>query len=427
MTSALRLATLSTAIAIACANASSLFWSGHHAGIWGPAKDTVGPAEIDPVGWTPKPTAPPGAKPFDFELRRRQQTTTTITAVATCGFPVDNKSAPAITCDEGAYCFEVAADAAAGCCTERNRRDCKIPTTCVETRREATQTDPRTLFCDDPSRPRCVTYLYDENFFENLYGVSFLACGEDAGSSTIATSPPIGWAPTSDVTTTSAQSTSSSSAHTDPPNVVTVTVTPSVGPSSSTAPSVVDTGGSGTNRVGAIVGGTVGGVAGVALIIAALFFLLRRRKKARTEPKAFEGSPPYTGANFAATNVYPGGLPEPMYNSDFYGEIPPAMTQASSTQHMTGYPPPRNYEPVVVPRDNQPPRARPTTFVPGEPKPNEDDIVSPITPGDGLNPADDPTTYTWISNPTPPPQSEYSQFSPPPPAHFQSYRPYPGT
>ncbi|KAI0376651.1 hypothetical protein F5Y04DRAFT_200014 [Hypomontagnella monticulosa] len=426
MTSALRLATLSTAIA--CANASLLFWSGHHAGNWGPAKDTVGPAELDPVGWTPKPTAPPGAKPFDFELRRRQQTTT-ITAAATCGFPVDNKSAPAITCDAGAYCFEVAADAAAGCCTEQNRRDCKVPTTCLETRRQASQTDSGTLFCDDPSRPRCVTYLYDANFFENFNGVSFLACGEEAGSSKIATSPPVGWTPTTAVAT-SAQSTSSSasssSTNTDPTNVVTVTVTPSVGPSSSTAPSVVDTGNSGTNRVGVIVGGTIGGVAGVALIIAALFFLLRRRRKAGTEPKPFEGSPPYTGANFAATNVYPGGLPEPMYNSDFYGEIPPAMTQASSTQRMTGYPLPQNYDPVIVPREPQP-RARPTTFVPGEPKPNEDDIVSPITPGDGLNPADDPTTYTWISNPTPPPQSEYSQFSPPPPPHFQSYRPYPGT
>lgn len=90
MTSVLRLATLSYAIALV--DASFLFWTDRDAGNgnWGPAKQTAGLTEIDPVGWTPKPTAPPGAKPLDLDLRRRQQTS--VSSAATCGFPADNIS-----------------------------------------------------------------------------------------------------------------------------------------------------------------------------------------------------------------------------------------------------------------------------------------------------------------------------------------------
>ncbi|KAI0112700.1 hypothetical protein F4776DRAFT_346868 [Hypoxylon sp. NC0597] len=421
MTSALRLASLS--YAIARVDASLLFWSGNHdAGNWGPARDTVGAAELDPVGWTPKPTAPPGAKPLDHDLRRRQQTTTEINT-ATCGYAIDNSSAPAISCSDGAYCFQ--ARGVAGCCSEANRRNCRIPTACVESIRSSSYTsNSETLLCTDTAQPRCVTYLYNADFFGNLYGVSFLACGEEAGSSTIATSPPPGWTPTS--TTPGSLSTSS-----DPTGPVTITVFPSSTPSSSTTPAAAAATSNNSSRTGKIVGGVIGGVAGLALIIAALFFLLRYRRRKAAEGKQFEGSP-YPTRDYPAASVYPGGIPEPQYTSDFYGELPPQMSQASTQHdHVSGYPPPpppatTYHEPIVIPREPQP-QARPTTFVHVSPKPNDDDIVSPITPGDGLNPADDPSTYTWISNPTPPPQSEYSPFSPPPPAHFQSYRPYPGT
>ncbi|KAI1661142.1 hypothetical protein F4813DRAFT_219100 [Daldinia decipiens] len=424
MKSALRLATLS--YAITNVDASLLFPSGRNAGDWGPAKDVVAASPIDPVGWTPKPTAPPAAEPFDFELRRRQDMTTTtiVASVATCGWPADNISAPAITCGGGGYCYEAPGSFAAGCCTETNRRNCRIPTTCLEsTRSGSSLTDTaRTLLC----------------FFENFNGVSFLACGKEAGSSIIATSAPPNWAPPSDITTTSQSTSERSPAGTDPTNVVTVTVSPS---SSSSSPDAVvaDQSSNGSNRTGAIAGGVVGGVAVLSLIAAAIFFCLRRRqrKNNETEGKEIEGSPPFRPRGFPRNSVYGGGLPEPQYQSDFYGELPPQMAQAS-TQHVVGYPPPTHFEPAVMPRDHRDQRSHrshrysqvqaiPSTFVPGARKPNEDDIVSPITPGDQLNPADDPATYTWISNPTPPPQSDYSQFSPPPPAHFQSYRPYPGT
>ncbi|KAI1214588.1 uncharacterized protein F4807DRAFT_2808 [Annulohypoxylon truncatum] len=434
MTSALRLATLGYAIALV--DASLLFWSGgrRDAGNWGPARHTAtvgagaaAAAGKDPVGWVPpQPTAPPGAKPFDLELRRRQQTTT-ITSAATCGYPVSNVNDSAITCGGGEYCYENQFASVAGCCGEANRRDCRVPTTCIESSISASySSDPKTLICNNTAKPRCVTYLYNANFFENLYGVSFLACGEDAGSSTIATSPPSGWSPTSDASTT-AESTGS-----DATAPVTVTVFPSSSASSSATP-VASGDSSSKSRTGAIAGGVIGGVAGLTLIIAAIFFLFRycrRRRDDGVEGKGMEGSPPYPGRDYRISSVYPGGIPEPQYHSDFYGELPPQMIQTDSTQHVTGYPqpPPASYDPVsTMPRDMHPQGRPTTTFIPVSPKPNDDDIVSPITPGDGLNPADDPATYTWISNPTPPPQSEYSQFSPPPPPHFQTYRPYPGT
>ncbi|OTB18100.1 hypothetical protein K445DRAFT_314922 [Daldinia sp. EC12] len=314
-------------------------------------------------------------------------------------------------------------------------------------------TDPaKTLICDNPDTPHCVTYLYNANYFENFYGVSFLSCGKETGSRTIATIPPPNWAPPSD---TPSQSTSDQfPTGTDPTNVVTVTVAPST--SSSPDPIVADQGSSNSSRAGAIAGGVVGGVAALSLI-AAVFFCLRRRqsKKDEAEGKEIEGSPPFQPRDYPRNSVYGGGLPEPQYQSDFYGELPPQMAQ-TSTQHVMSYPQPTHFEPVAMPREHREHRdhrdyrdhrdcrdhrdqrdqrdqrnsqvqAIPSTFVPTARKPNEDDIVSPITPGDQLNPADDPATYTWISNPTPPPQSEYSQFSPPPPPHFQSYRPYPGT
>ncbi|KAI1104906.1 hypothetical protein F4804DRAFT_331888 [Jackrogersella minutella] len=426
MTSALRLASLSY-YAIASVNASLLAWSGSRsdAGNWGPARHTdadAAAANINPVGtWTPKPTAPPRANPFDLELRRRQQTTTA--PESTCGYPIGNLSDPAITCNEGSYCYENVSAGAAGCCNSKTHRDCKVPTTCIETVPASYVPDSRTLLCNGLAFPHCVTYLYNATFFENFYGVSFLACGKEAVASTIATSPLPGWSPTSDISTPPASSTDGGQS-----SPVTVTVFPSSSPSSSTAPAASESHSS-TSRTGAIAGGVIGGVAGLALIVAAIFLLLRYRRRKAAEGKEMEGSPPYPGRDYGVSSVYPGGLPEPQYHSDFYGELPPQMVQTSSAQHVTGYPPPvhTNYDPGIIPRDAHPQGRPTTTFVQVSPKPNDDDIVSPITPGDALNPADDPATYTWISNPTPPPQSEYSQFSPPPPAHFQSYRPYLGT
>ncbi|KAI5859471.1 hypothetical protein GGS23DRAFT_319157 [Durotheca rogersii] len=418
MTSVLRLATLS--YAVACVDAGFSIRAGRHAKDWGPPTETLGNTQIDPAGWTPKPTAPPGARPEDWELRRRQQG---VPMTDTCGFPVSKSNDPAIGCSDGAFC--ASSSGVVGCCSARDRRDCTIlPTACVEVGTPPTRQpiDPQTLTCSDQARPRCVTYLYNVNFFEYLHGYSFLACGGEAGNSMIATSPFPGWSPTSRISTATPLAT----------NPVTVTISPGV-EASSTADYT-----SSTSHVGAIVGGVIGGVAGLALLIAGILLFLRYRRRREGEErvgdKGVGNSPPYPSQDFTPAGVYPSGLPDFENPSFYYGEIPPQMVHtphpdaaAYPTAPQPPQPPPTSYNPANAPRNVRPPEI-PSTFVPVARKPpTQDDIVSPISPqpyGELVSPADDPTTYTWISNPTPPPQSEYSQFSPPSPPQFQSYRPY---
>lgn len=74
------------------------------------------------------------------------------------------------------------------------------------------------------------------------------------------------------------------------PTVSYVTVTKSAGgggtagASSSTSSSPTPTGGGSSTNVGAIAGGVVGGVAGLALIGAAVGYMIHRKKKERVEP-----------------------------------------------------------------------------------------------------------------------------------------------
>ncbi|KAI0009026.1 hypothetical protein F4779DRAFT_406627 [Xylariaceae sp. FL0662B] len=391
---------------------------------WGPAKNTAGATVIDPVGWTPKPTSAPGAQPFNFDLRKRQGQS----ADKTCGYPVDDLDEPAITCQDPGYCFSDRQYSFVGCCSELEQRNCRIPTTCLESTqlKSSRSLDSRTLFCEDPARPHCMTLSYDADFYEPLNGISFLECGDVAGTSSIVATAPPGWGLSSDISTSRLPtSTSGEETSSDASNAVTVTVGPSGGQSSS-ATAIAQTGASTRTRTGAIVGGVVGGVAGLALIAAILFFCIRHRRR-----KGAEESPPSPNLDLPPPGVY-SGPPGEHYNSSFFGELPPQMAvpqpqaapaypQYGSTyqQQAPGYPV-TGFDPVAVPRE---PRDSigPTTFVPASPKPN-DDIVSPISP---QNPED--VTYTWVSNPTPPPESRYSQFSPPPPQQYQGYHPYPGT
>ncbi|KAI1076093.1 hypothetical protein F5B20DRAFT_341432 [Whalleya microplaca] len=423
MASILKLVALSYAIGRTNAG---WFQGPHDAKSWGPAKKTSGATVLDPVGWTPTPTSAPGAQPFNLDLRRMQGQSTE----KTCGYPIDDLNESAITCQGKGYCYSDRRFPFVGCCTELESRNCQIPTTCLESTqlRSSQSVDSRTLFCEDPERPRCVTLGYEAEFYNPLTGYNFLECGDETGSSSIVATPPPGWGLSSDASTASSELTSTSSeAASDTSNGVTSTASPSGDPSSSAQSSR-------TTNAGAIAGGTVGGVAGLALIAAIIFFCLRYRKNKRAQ----ESPPPPNQEDFAPPGVY-SGPPGPHYNSSFFGELPPQMVEAhpqqapaypqehpTYSQEHSAYPeqspgyPVTGFDPVAVPSEPQGP-VEPTTFSPVSPKPN-DDIVSPISP---QNPEE--VTYTWVSNPTPPPEGRYSQFSPPLPQQYQGYRPYPGT
>ncbi|KAI1503564.1 hypothetical protein F5X99DRAFT_406877 [Biscogniauxia marginata] len=436
MTSVLRLTLLS--FAVRCVD-GTWFQMGEGAANWGPPKQTAADTtEFNPLLRTPKPTPAPGGRLFHIDLRQADSSRS-----STCGFPVDDLSRPAASCQDSAYCVLNRWELVVGCCTLSNSRNCVVPTTCLEsTQSQAGSGDPGTIYCADPERPHCVTYAYDANFYDVLNGASFIGCAERGGTGIIATTPLPGWAPPSENTTssdntpgsstsrpsTSTTGTSSSSSTT----AVSGTIPPSDSSSSSAEPDPSPSAGndSGSTNVGAIVGGVVGGVAGLALIVAVVLFLLYRRRRLlqNQDPPEDRGL-----GNFASPY---GNEPPGSYPSTFYGEAPPGMAQTTDQVFM-GYPQNSFDPPAPAPvftRDERT-SGEPAFFSPGLVKRQEPQhhVVSPIEPSP-VSPishqgsdANYNTMVSALTIPSPPPQPEYSQFSPPPPEQYHSYRPYPGT
>ncbi|KAI0459855.1 hypothetical protein F5B21DRAFT_200043 [Xylaria acuta] len=425
MALAIRLTTLSYVVAHANARWSQ---TADNAGDWAPVTPTREPATSSPDEWIPKTTSAPERPPFDWELRRRDDSSPTI-----CGYSVDDLDGPAVTCDSGEFCRLDKVLGIVGCCTETNPRGCIVPTTCLESSKSAQWSgDPLTTYCADSDRPHCVTHSYDANFFDPLYGAYFIGCAARAASGDIVVSSGSG----SDTGSTDSLSTFTT---TDGVRTTTVTVSlPANGGSSTSIPS--PSGSSGSKNVGAIAGGVVGGVAGLALIVAAIFFFLYRRKRRSqaSNPLALGRKMPPSDHDIYHNEPIPGS----QYPSTFYGEAPPGMVQTLD-QPMVGYPPNAyGMQNTIFTTGNNPstevPAYQPPQVVPPKPhdeavSPIEESPVSPVSPAENYN-----TMVSALSNQSPPLQplqpavhrqqsSDYAQYSPPPPDQYQSYRPYPGT
>ncbi|KAI5917311.1 hypothetical protein F4810DRAFT_718008 [Camillea tinctor] len=419
---------------------------------WGLPKQTAvdTTTAFNPLARTPKPTPAPELRLL--HLDPRQADSDSDTRDSTCGFAVDDPSRPAASCPDSGYCVFNRWELVVGCCTLSNSQSCVVPTTCLEsTRSSSTWTgDPGTLYCSDPNRPHCVTYAYDANFYEVLNGASFIGCAASGGTGVIAATTLPGWVSPGDNTTVSdstsgsatgqpGTSTSSASSST----AVSGTVPPSGSSSSSPAdpdplPSAGNT--SRSTNVGAIAGGVIGGIAGLALIIAAIIFCLRYRKRRAQTP-----DPPADRGGLGNFPSPYGHEPPGSYPSTFFGEVPPGMAQTTDQVFMAY--PQSVYEPpaAAFSREDRS-SGEPTFFSPGLVKP-EDHVVSPIEPspvspisqqGSDANyntmvsaltitpPPPQQPQYSQFS-PPPPQQPQYSQFSPPPPEQYMAYRPYPGT
>ncbi|KAI0193951.1 hypothetical protein EV127DRAFT_231756 [Xylaria flabelliformis] len=426
MALALRLTALSYVVAYTDAR---WFQTAVDAGDWAPVTPTSEPATSSPDKWTPKTTSAPDRRPLDWELRRRDGSSSTI-----CGYSVGNIDGPAVTCDSGEFCRLDKVLGIVGCCTQTNPRGCIVPTTCLESSKSAQWSgDPLTTYCGDSERPHCVTHSYDANFFDPLYGAYFIGCAAQAASGDIVVSPGTG----SDATT----STASLSTFTTTDGIRTTTVTVSLPGNQGSSTAVPSpSGGSSSRNTGAIAGGVVGGVAGLALIVAAIFFFLYRRKRRSqaSDPLALGRKMPPSDHDIYPNEPIPGS----QYPSTFYGEAPPGMVQTVD-QPMMGYPPnpyamqntmyaAGNNNPSMEVPAYLPPRAVPSKPQDDAVSPLEESPVSPVSPAENYN-----TMVSALSNQSPPlqplqpavhrQQSEYAQYSPPPPEQYQSYRPYPGT
>ncbi|KAI0490648.1 hypothetical protein F4859DRAFT_15613 [Xylaria cf. heliscus] len=427
MAPALRLTALSYLVAHANAR---WFQTGSNAGDWAPVTPTSQPAASSPDEWIPKTTSAPERRPFDWELRRRDDSSPTV-----CGYSVGDLDGPAVTCDSGEFCRLDKVLGIVGCCTATNPRGCIVPTTCLESSKSAQWSgDPLTTYCSDSSRPHCVTHSYDANFYDPLYGAYFIGCAARAASGDIVVSSVPG---------SGADSTNPLSTFTTTDGVRTTTVTVSVpggGGGSSSTGSPSSSGSSSSRNVGAIAGGVVGGVAGLALIVTAIFlFLYRRRRRLQaSDPLALGRKMPPSDHDIYPNEPIPGS----QYPSTFYGEAPPGMAQTLD-QPIIGYPPnPYGMQNTIYTAGNnasaEVPAYHPPRAVPSKPQddtvsPIEESPVSPVSPAENYN-----TMVSALSNQSPPLQplqpavhrqhtSEYAQYSPPPPEQYQSYHPYPGT
>ncbi|ETS80119.1 hypothetical protein PFICI_07648 [Pestalotiopsis fici W106-1] len=381
---------------------------------WEPARETDGIMNLDPMGWTPKPTSAPEANAVEKELRKRDGT-------STCGYYSGYSSSAAVVCQGSAQCIVNDWDAVMGCCASADINDCNIYTSCLPSRSAAsfsgTYSD-YTLFCTESDYPNCVTYSYDS--YDPLYaGYSALGCGYAAGVYSVEYYAPIlGSALTGSSTTrtthTSSKTRSSATSGDDSlpgstsASSSSMSTTSSGSTSTSTAAAAASSSSGGST--GAIVGGVVGGIAGLGLLALGIFFLIRQHNKNKQQQQ-----PPPPAQN----NGYfpPPQQPSPGPHDSMYGSGQ-QMAQASP-QQFAGYPQ-AAYMPGQDPRASMAPS---TYYDPHSPKPSQYDsmMTGSVSPtGSPPPPAHTPPLAAGVHQP-----QQYQAYNPAQAGQYAHYnQPY---
>ncbi|KAK1254398.1 hypothetical protein MKX08_008393 [Trichoderma sp. CBMAI-0020] len=261
-------------------------------------------------GFSPKPTSPPDF-PFHQAIQRRAASSSSPTVVyvapdATCGY-ISGLAGAGYTCGVGATCVFFTASQAPGhvaCC---NSIECNARNVCIDYNEYFSQSkcndgcavDTFTLKCTSTDAPYCNTISFQGDIMDvfcnnvNITGIQTALTTYRGESSR--TFRPLTLTD-NEATTTSDDSTSTSPT----PSSSSASGTGGGGSGGDNNGSSGDndngsknSGGSKSNT-GAIVGGVVGGVGGLALIGLAVFFFLRRRNSAAAghEPVSQNAPPP---------------------------------------------------------------------------------------------------------------------------------------
>ncbi|KAM7215736.1 hypothetical protein V8F06_008846 [Rhypophila decipiens] len=228
----------------------------------------------------PEPTNPPVA----VREPRRDNNHLLKRATETCGFRNGNKDLP-LECGSGLYCFKDPAISMIDCCRSADVQDCTAAVTCLDRTQSNLWTGGNTWLCDDLEFPACVTLRYGPGTYS---GYSWIACGrtaDDFGTAYFETTDLVFTDPVETLVV---------------PDPVTITITPTIEPStsstssssstSSTAPAAA-TAEASSVPIGPIVGGAVGGVALIALIGFGIFFLVFRRRRQDPDVQAQQIQP----------------------------------------------------------------------------------------------------------------------------------------
>ncbi|KAI0199313.1 hypothetical protein F4808DRAFT_461871 [Astrocystis sublimbata] len=273
------------------ANAAWLRWSVNSEAVR-PAQETGRIAESTQIGWTPIPTPAPGVRSDGevvIDLLKRQRSKTDWTNSETCGW-VSGISSSAIRCGDGFTCA-TNSDHAVACASGTIS---PFFTACLDYSAfkagSCDNLDAATGCCQAATEPACGTYIWTgapERFmykcFEKASIVSVLDVPQfvlDASlfSKTHTT-------PTPKVTPTETASNSNSDATSAPESTGSNPVSGGSNPASGSNGSDGSNGSNGsdtsnetTNNTPAIVGGAVGGIAGLLFLLLLLWCCLRRNK-----------------------------------------------------------------------------------------------------------------------------------------------------
>ncbi|KIW32225.1 uncharacterized protein PV07_03785 [Cladophialophora immunda] len=250
------------------------------------ALDYVGAMEtgfigLDPRGWSPMPTPAPYYNLYRRRLQKRDLTDT-------CAIFNDEP----ITCPPNEYCAYNGNLRFMACCSvDANGdfvSDCYYTTSCVDIA-ESSSICGVTTGCigfqtgicgKGDSYPECVTIVL-------TYGIAAYTtfqCGTTAAYVTASSPPP---SPPTTTTTTITTTSKTSSTTTPPPSSTTTSVT-------STSPAAVIQKAE-PNHTAAIVGGAVGGVAGVLIIAGIIGFVIYRIRVKRREAEYADDAPEMPG------------------------------------------------------------------------------------------------------------------------------------
>ncbi|KAK4044060.1 hypothetical protein C8A01DRAFT_12432 [Parachaetomium inaequale] len=274
---------------------------------------------LNVVSWPLRPTPPPGA-PVDLFARRRRQADDTFNTV--CGYINGDLDVPA-TCGSGSHCVVDTEHNVVGCCPN-GAPSCTagVFTGCVDANSgPQTELNPYVFSCSGANV--CYSNVYDGGFSQYGCGTaSDLAAtvqNSAAGLTAALTRPTVSISYTQGVSTLTepttlgtASSRSSTSTRTSASSSATsasstTESTAAANPAATTdpaAPPATDT----AYRTGAIVGGTIGGLAvAIALVALVMFFLRRRNANVRRGPgpggvrgKFISPPQPGGGSGFAA-------------------------------------------------------------------------------------------------------------------------------
>ncbi|EHK16850.1 uncharacterized protein TRIVIDRAFT_80249 [Trichoderma virens Gv29-8] len=284
-----------------------------------PAKETV-TAEHDgeqqlALGWSPKPTQAP--KPLLGRMMIPRADDFTI-GPQTCGF-VPGTTGNSFTCISVGYTCTPQAGFV-GCC-EPNSSCSLIKTTCIDYKASLAggcnlPSDYHSLCCGTSAKGSCYTWVVSTSASSDssasLY--TLFDCSPQAGRGTLLTVDP-GWSLTHSFGST------------------TTTTSAATSTTTSTTPTPEPTKGSSTN-VGAIAGGTVGGVAALGLVGLAIFLFMRRYHPRNAPPNATLGPAPQ-GQNPPAGPVYPSGVPAGYAGG--YAPVPMQSPPQGYDPHMSQY------------------------------------------------------------------------------------------